>query len=264
MVTITSELVRNITTSVAAIVAVTAAVIGAAWKLAPHIRSWWDRRTLTLRLSAEAYGPDDIKNYTRYYVQPDFQSADPSGAEEFRRIVATREPLFQLMDRVLHNPGAERFIIILADSGMGKTSFLLNYYARHWRSWRRRRKYDIHLVSLSRPGADKQISAIPEADRKKTAIFLDALDEDQSAIEDHRRRLAELIDLTRDFRVVAITCRTQCCRPSPGRLPKGRPSFRRAAFVESCGSPARRPSMGREGMVTVRLSGRPGPPGSTG
>jgi len=181
------EKARNITTSLGAVVAVAAAL----WKLVPVILQWWDRRTL-FELSGEAYSDDDVRRYTRYYIQPDCQSVDPSGLEDFRRIVPTRVPLFSAMDGILRSPGTERFLIILADSGMGKTAFLLNYYARHRRRWWwRRRGIELRLVPLNQPDAGETIAAVPAPDRKKTVLFLDALDEDQRAIHNHRQRLSE-------------------------------------------------------------------------
>lgn len=199
------DLTRNIITSFAGATAIAAAL----WKLQPAIRGWWDRRTL-LELSGEAYSADDARRYTRHYIQPDCQSVDPSGLEDFRRIVPTRVPLFSAMDRILHSPGTERFLIVLADSGMGKTAFLLNYYARHRRRWWwQRRGLELKLVPLNQPDAGETIAAVPEADRKRTVLFLDALDEDQKAIADHRQRLTELIGLSKKFRSVVITCRSQ-------------------------------------------------------
>jgi hypothetical protein len=199
------ERTRNITTSLAAVAAVAAVL----WKLVPIVLRWRDRRAL-LELSAEAYSAEDARRYTRYYIQPDCQSVDPSGLEDFRRIVPTRVPLFAAMDRILRSPGTERFLIVLADSGMGKTAFLLNYYARHRRRWWwRRRGIELKLVPLNQPDAGDMIAAVPDADRMKTVLFLDALDEDQKAIRDHRQRLGELIEMSRKFRAVVITCRSQ-------------------------------------------------------
>jgi hypothetical protein len=114
------------------------------------------------------------------------------------------------MDRILRSPGTERFLILLADSGMGKTAFLLNYYARHRRRWPwQLRGIELKLVPLNQPDANDMIAAVPEADRKRTVLFLDALDEDQKAIADHRQRLDELIQLSRKFRCVVIACRSQ-------------------------------------------------------
>ncbi|MBC6951009.1 hypothetical protein DWB58_24030 [candidate division KSB1 bacterium] len=96
-------------------------------------------------------------------------------------------------------------MILLADSGMGKTSFLLNYYARHLRQ--RRKKFDLALVPLGIPDADARIKEI--ANKNNTVLFLDALDEDTLAIVDHVARLRDILALTRDFSRVLITCRTQ-------------------------------------------------------
>jgi hypothetical protein len=196
----------NLTYDITASLAAVAVVFTA---LKPAIRQWWDRRTL-LELSGEAYSADDTRRYTRNYIQPDCQSIDPSGLEDFRRIVPTRVPLFSAMDRILRSPGTERFLIVLADSGMGKTAFLLNYYAGHKRRWWwQLRGIELKLVPLNQPDAGNMIAAVPEADRKRTVLFLDALDEDQKAITDHRQRLNELIGLSRQFRCVVITCRSQ-------------------------------------------------------
>jgi len=42
-----------------------------------------------------------------------------------------------------------------------------------------------------------------------TVLFLDALDEDTEAIDDHRKRLTDLLERSIAFRHVVITCRTQ-------------------------------------------------------
>ena len=60
--------------------------------------------------------------------------------------------------------GTERFLIVLADSGMGKTAFLLNYYARHRRRWWWRLPgIELKLVPLNQPDANEMIAAVPEA-----------------------------------------------------------------------------------------------------
>jgi hypothetical protein len=201
-VTVNWELTYYISASLAGVAVIVAA-------LRPVIRQWWDRRTL-LELSADAYSANDTRSYTRNYIQPDCQSVDPSGLEDFRRVVPTRVPLFSAMDRILHSPGTERFLIVLADSGTGKTAFLLNYYARHRRRWWwQLRGIELKLVPLNQPDATEMIAAVPEADRKKTVLFLDALDEDQKAIAGHRQRLSKLIGLSQKFRSVVITCRSQ-------------------------------------------------------
>lgn len=200
---------RDIATVVAAAVAVITLCRSLARRLAASVRSYGDRRTLRHRLGAEQYDISDIQPAVEFYVEPDFQSVDPSGAEDFRRVISAREPLFQAIDRLLLNPRQHKFLILLADSGMGKTSFVLNYYKRHWQSRRRRRAFTLYLVPLNSPDADDLIQQIPKDRCHQAVLFLDALDEDIRAINSHSARLQELLKQTRQFRTVLITCRTQ-------------------------------------------------------
>ncbi|MCP5112363.1 MAG: hypothetical protein GY953_16180, partial [bacterium] len=174
------------------------------WK---QYRQWRNIWTLEQGKGAERYDREEILRAIQYYVKPDCQSVDPGGGEDFRLVVSTREPLFSATDRLLANPGQYKHIILLADSGMGKTSFLLNYYAWHRRGWRRRKRFRLALVPLNRPEADQWIREIP--DQRHTVLFLDALDEDRQAISDHRERIKELVELTKDFKSTVITCRAQ-------------------------------------------------------
>jgi hypothetical protein len=205
------ELVKNIAAVIGGLAAL-AGLIGAlfkAWGQArPRWRQWRDRKTLKTRLGAQCYTAQEILRATTAYIRPDCQSVDPAGGEDFRRVVSTREPLFGTVDRLLENASDYRFVILLADSGMGKSSFLLNYYARHWRSGRRGR-FQLQLVPLNLPNGDDLIGSTLENGRAETVLCLDALDEDQQAIRDHHRRLSELVALARDYRAVMITCRSQ-------------------------------------------------------
>lgn len=99
---------------------------------------------------------------------------------------------------------------------MGKTSLLLSYYARNLRR-RKSKRHRIALVHLGTRDADARIEAITE--RRRTALFLDAFDEDTRAIRDHRSRIRELIALTEGFRRIVITSRTQFF-PSDEEIPQ--------------------------------------------
>jgi hypothetical protein len=115
------------------------------------------------------------------------------------------QKLFEKLDEVLGTESEYRYIILLADSGMGKSSALINYCARHLRKIKK--TYKIALIPLGVAEADQRIKEID--DKKNTVLFLDALDEDVLAIADHIERLRLLVEATRSFRRVLITCRTQ-------------------------------------------------------
>jgi len=138
------EIIKNIAAAIGGVSALFA-VLSGLWKLwqkfLPDFRAWRDRQTLTQRLGAELYDAEEIRRATDLYIEPDCQSVDPSGSEDLRRVVSTRKPLFAATDRLLENLGQYKFLILLADSGMGKTSFLLNYYAYHWRHRRKTKAF---------------------------------------------------------------------------------------------------------------------------
>ncbi|MGH7496583.1 MAG: DUF1566 domain-containing protein [bacterium] len=200
--------------------AIIAGLYAAAKIILPWWRTWRDRQRLRTRLGAELYTPEDILRATTYYIRPNCQQIDPAGGEESRLLAPVQEDLFQAVDRILASPNDYKYAILLADSGMGKTSFVLNYYAYHWRYWRKRARFDLAIVPLGIKDADKHIQALLEAkstdkqtqknvDPKNTVLFLDALDEDARAIHNHRERLGQLLELSRAFRQVLISCRTQ-------------------------------------------------------
>jgi len=176
-------------------------------KFLPWLKTWLDRRRLRSRLGAELYTPEDILRATTYYIRPNCQQLDPAGGEESRLLAPVQEDLFKTIDRLLASPSDYKYTILLADSGMGKTSFVLNYYAYHWRHWRKRRRFDLAVVPLGIPNADELVKKIPNP--QNTVLFFDAFDEDTRAIRNHRECLGQLLELSKTFRQVLITCRTQ-------------------------------------------------------
>jgi len=121
-------------------------------------------------------------------------------------VYGVKQKLYDALDDALANPMSYKYLILLADSGMGKTTALLNYYAKHLRKWFKP-KYKVALVPLSNPNADEQIKAIE--DQPNTVLLLDALDEDTLAMVDYKERLKLLLKATAEFRTVVMSCRTQ-------------------------------------------------------
>lgn len=172
---------------------------------------WWRTRryriSLEKSLSVDLYSPEIIDLALRYYVPPNCQSIEPAGEEEPEQVYDIQKPLFEVIDDALNNDDGNRYIALLADSGMGKSAFMINYYARNIpRRWRRR-KFDIALLPLGIPDADEWIGNIPE--QSDTVLLLDAFDEDPLAIADRAERLKNLQELTRNFKKVLITCGTR-------------------------------------------------------
>lgn len=98
-----------------------------------------------------------------------------------------------------------RYFIILADSGMGKSTFLQMVFLKYSRKIIRSKS--IHFYPLSNKKDISEIRAIKN--KYKSIILLDALDEDLYAIENYQKRIEEILVATEDFYKVIITCRTQ-------------------------------------------------------
>jgi hypothetical protein len=173
--------------------------------IATKYEAWSDYRLLKRRVGADLYTREDLIRATEYYVEPDCQPTDPAGQEDFRRIAPMRSPAHRTVRNLLDPSSEQRFLILLADSGMGKTTLLMNLYARYGR--KKGGAYKIVLIPLGHPKADDLITAV--RDKSNTILFLDAFDEDTKAIHDYKARIATLVELSKDFSRVLMTCRTQ-------------------------------------------------------
>ena len=154
----------------------------------------------------------EIRDATRYYVETKCQSIAPSKDEEPGRThaFAPREDILPFFLHKAFKPAQDecRFYMVLADSGMGKTTFLINLYLRYISQFVKP-PYQIRLFPLGYPHIDEKITSIPEHDKKHTILLLDAFDEDIHAVQDYQARLQTIITLAAEFREVVITCRTQ-------------------------------------------------------
>lgn len=158
----------------------------------------------------------DIANACRWYLEPNCTSTDPSDEEDLRDVVAL-SPLFKTIDEHLAKGGERRHVILLADSGMGKTSFCINYYAREKKKKKSKRRR-VAIVPLGTGNPIQQIESIER--QNETILFLDALDEDPSASGDPQARLYQLMQSAAHFKNVVVTCRSQFFE-SDERIPKG-------------------------------------------
>jgi hypothetical protein len=175
-------------------------------QLWPRISARRDKRSLEKNMAGAFYTLNDIRRSREFYIQPYVQVIDPMGHEESRRLAPVTAKLFRTLDHILHPDSEDRYIFLLADSGMGKTSALMNYNIRQIRR-RWKKHFDIRLVPLGIKDSIKHIESIER--KHDTVLFLDAFDEDTQAIRDHHSRLKDLMNAAYGFRRVVISCRSQ-------------------------------------------------------
>jgi len=201
------QIIGGIVAIIAGLVAIIAGILGLIRRLKRWCQIRREQRRLLHRPGAEFYTPEEIIFNSQYYVRPFCQDVDPSQEAEIRLVHAVQADLFDKVDYLLAHPEKYKYSIVLADSGMGKTAFLINYWLRHWRDKPGRRRFKLALVPLGMEKADNHIQNI--SDKSNTVLFLDAFDEDARAIQNYRQRLARLLKLSEDFRQVLLTSRTQ-------------------------------------------------------
>ncbi|RJP73206.1 MAG: hypothetical protein C4539_02190 [Ignavibacteriales bacterium] len=175
---------------------------------------WKNQRHLNKDLHPY-YSPDDVERTTKYYIPLKYQNVAPNEDEELgRRYIAAAKnkiiPLF-LNDIFQNEEGNNKYYLILADTGMGKTTFLINLYIAYKNKFRilfkRQKKYEIKLFPLGNSNTLEEIKSL--RDKENTILLLDAFDEDIEAIKDYKKRLDSILSIVYKFRVIILTCRTQ-------------------------------------------------------
>lgn len=142
------------------------------------------------------------KQSMKYYIPTRGQRTDPSD-EKFINYPSIK--LLPFFTKYALKKTETQYFIILADSGMGKTTFLLKLYSEY--NKKIIKKNSIVYIPLA---LEKSIDMIREVKNKPNAILLlDGLDEDPYAMEDYSKRLKDIYRETELFYSVIISCRTQ-------------------------------------------------------
>ena len=181
-----------------------AAVVAALYKIYTVVQDVRNAKRLADSAGVRSFSRADFRKARKFYVEPDCSNMDPSNERDLRTAVMVKEPVFGALRAELDPAHGHRHILILADSGMGKTTLLLNLFARRSRHVGRQRTA---IVPLNRHDALDQIGRVPEP--SETVLLLDALDEDVQAIGDYQSRLRLIMQAAADFNKVVLTCRTQ-------------------------------------------------------
>lgn len=153
---------------------------------------------------------DNPETLGKEYIQPDCQAINPLDINDWESDYVDREPIFDNIEYFIKSTKYDRRhnqLFVLADAGMGKTSFLVMLkYLSIMKLKLFSTKYDYVIFKLNDDTLDK-IKNIKNVTEK--VLLLDALDEDKKAIEDFEERVCDILRETRPFKRVIITCRTQ-------------------------------------------------------
>lgn len=104
--------------------------------------------------------------------------------------------------------GGTKFFLVLAGSGMGKTTAMVSLF-EEWHQKKNRHK-DLRLYHVADYKTWHYIEQIKNIGKpENTILLLDGFDEDLLAVQDYKRRLEQIIAFTEEFYKVLISSRTQ-------------------------------------------------------
>lgn len=151
----------------------------------------------------------DPKRLAQFYVEPNCQHHNPADDEDEDCASDIQMPIYGWLNKYLsrdspHEDGRNQ-CLVLADAGMGKSSFFLMIKLSHlYSKWPK--TYKCELLKLS----EKTLAEVAKIkDKPNTILLLDALDEDPCAVNNIKNRIHEILKSTTKFKKVLISCRTQ-------------------------------------------------------
>ena len=145
------------------------------------------------------------KESFHFYIPTRGQNIDPCDCEEIidnSSCISQKLIPFFMQNNFENN---NRYYIVLADSGMGKTTFLFNLFFSYYKKLLR--KHQIKFIPLSINDVFEEIEKIE--DQQNTILLLDGLDENREAMNDHKKYLEKIVEKTIKFHTIIMTCRTQ-------------------------------------------------------
>jgi uncharacterized protein YjbI with pentapeptide repeats len=144
----------------------------------------------------------------KYYVEPSCQEMNPADRDEEDHLVS-HESAIKKIDQFFRSKTSSHLgknqMFILGDAGMGKSALLTMLKLLHLTSfWPKDKGCVLKKLGPKTLDEIKQIQ-----NQFKTILLLDSLDEDPCAYGKVKERLLEVLEATKQFHRVIITCRTQ-------------------------------------------------------
>jgi len=147
------------------------------------------------------YSYQTIRNAKNNYIRTKCQNIDPAKEDLLK---------FFLKKNFKIEENENRFYLILGDSGMGKSTFMLNLFSKYTSFFNIEiGKKNIKLYPLGENFDVIKDKILLIQNPKNTILLLDGLDETPTIEEgDIHTKFNEIIDLVKEFYIVIITCRT--------------------------------------------------------
>ena len=158
----------------------------------------------------EYYSKYEIYNTRKNYIPTFGQNIDPSSFlepnESNSNEIKKRNLIKYFLKEFKNKKEDKKFYLVLGDSGMGKTTFLLNLYIKYKLRVFTRKKKKIFLIPLSNSEYKNKIAEIG-MDKRNSILLLDAFDEDVTSWKNPEKSLEELLTSVSGFSIIIITSR---------------------------------------------------------
>ncbi|MEI6640088.1 MAG: SUMF1/EgtB/PvdO family nonheme iron enzyme, partial [Chlorobium sp.] len=189
-----------------------------------RLYTYWENWNTSNELAEYDFNASNVREKRRFFIETNGQSLPPSVENEMKsgtRNIVSEKLIPFFITNAFRKKEKDKFYLVLGDSGMGKTTFMINLYLRYNSFFNVSRKYRMRLLPFSDKGVLEKIKAIKEKmDASKTILLLDAFDEYHKLLppetpdgltddERFRKVLHEVIEAVQDFREVLFTSRTQ-------------------------------------------------------
>lgn len=175
---------------------------------------------------APYFDPNKVKMSIKYFIPTRGQNFTPTHEEEpsaSTKYIVSKALIPWFIKEVLNGKkDGDKFYLVLADSGMGKSTFMINLFMKYNSFFNFSRKYQIKLLPFGDERIIEQLKQIAknQNEAKNTILLLDAFDEYKGLLapeipdelsdeERFKKILDEIFEIVRDFRDVIITSRTQ-------------------------------------------------------
>lgn len=152
------------------------------------------------------YDLHEIEQATQNYIPTRYLRLGPGQASHAPAAAQpdeSRKLIPFLLERDLSEEVSQ--VLVMADSGIGKTTFMLNLYQTC--AFDKKYQRPVELFPLRDPETMKLVAALPK--REQLTLLLDGFNEDPQAITNYETRLQAIIEQTKGFGQVIITCRTR-------------------------------------------------------
>jgi hypothetical protein len=166
------------------------------------------RQKKNKRILVSFYQTEELKKMTRFYIPTRFQFNNPADSEDLRDDPFNSKTflLDYCFKELLSKNSDNKFYLILGETGIGKTIFMIHLYLKCCSRFPKNQK--ILFYPLANSGVEAKIDETENNEIMNSIVLLDSFDEYPPAYKDWQLALNKLLEKFSTATSVFLTCRT--------------------------------------------------------